>query len=64
MKYCTKCGRELLDEAVICPGCGCAVESNVPAVRGNEKESVLKTIAKVFMVLGCIANGIALFPLC
>ena len=25
MKYCTKCGKELLDEAVICPGCGCAV---------------------------------------
>lgn len=23
MKYCTKCGKELLDEAVICPGCGC-----------------------------------------
>lgn len=25
MKYCTKCGNELLDEAVICPKCGCAV---------------------------------------
>lgn len=25
MKYCTHCGKELLDEAVICPGCGCAV---------------------------------------
>ena len=25
MKYCTKCGKELRDEAVICPGCGCAV---------------------------------------
>lgn len=24
MKYCVHCGRELLDEAVICPGCGCA----------------------------------------
>lgn len=23
MKYCTKCGRELFDEAVICVGCGC-----------------------------------------
>jgi len=26
MKFCEKCGKELLDEAVICPGCGCAVE--------------------------------------
>ncbi len=23
MKYCSKCGNELLDEAVICPNCGC-----------------------------------------
>lgn len=26
MKYCTKCGAELHDEAVICPKCGCKVE--------------------------------------
>ena len=24
MKYCQKCGNELMDEAVVCPGCGCA----------------------------------------
>ena len=23
MKYCQKCGKELMDEAVVCPGCGC-----------------------------------------
>lgn len=28
MKYCSKCGREIMDEAVICPNCGCAVASN------------------------------------
>ena len=22
MKYCSKCGKEIMDEAVICPGCG------------------------------------------
>lgn len=27
MKYCSKCGNELYDEAVICPGCGCAVQT-------------------------------------
>lgn len=27
MKYCSKCGKELFDEAVICPGCGCPVET-------------------------------------
>ena len=28
MKYCTKCGKELFDEAVICPGCGCPAAAN------------------------------------
>ena len=23
MKYCAKCGKELYDEAVVCPNCGC-----------------------------------------
>lgn len=27
MKYCTHCGKELLDEAVICISCGCAVDA-------------------------------------
>lgn len=28
MKFCSKCGKEIADEAVICPGCGCTVENN------------------------------------
>ena len=24
MKYCQKCGAELVDEAVVCPQCGCS----------------------------------------
>lgn len=27
MKYCSKCGKQLLDEAVICPNCGCAAQN-------------------------------------
>lgn len=23
MKFCSKCGKELMDEAVVCPECGC-----------------------------------------
>ena len=26
MKFCTHCGKEIFDEAFICPGCGCAVD--------------------------------------
>ncbi|MBO7394077.1 MAG: zinc-ribbon domain-containing protein, partial [Abditibacteriota bacterium] len=29
MKYCRQCGKELLDEAVICPHCGCATGHRV-----------------------------------
>lgn len=28
MKYCSHCGNELLDEAVICPKCGCPCDEN------------------------------------
>jgi len=34
MKYCTHCGNELLDEAVICPKCGCPTNNN----QGNLKD--------------------------
>ncbi len=52
MKYCVHCGKELLDDAVICLQCGCSVE--------NEKtkgSSGLLTAAKVFMIIGCIFNA-------
>lgn len=26
MKFCQKCGKEIMDEAVICVGCGCSVD--------------------------------------
>ena len=25
MKYCSTCGKQILDEAIVCPGCGCGV---------------------------------------
>ncbi len=69
MKYCTKCGHELLDEAVICPNCGCAVEGTnysapaaAPAAPASG-DSTLKMIAKIFMVIGCIATAFAIIPL-
>lgn len=26
MKFCRHCGKEVLDEAIICPGCGCSIQ--------------------------------------
>ena len=39
MKFCTKCGKELTDDAVICIGCGRLVES----VTNNNEETVAQT---------------------
>ena len=30
MKYCSSCGNELAEEAILCPKCGCAVEDKAP----------------------------------
>lgn len=66
MKYCTKCGAQMVDDAVICVNCGCAVETaTAPAPSPSSSEaSMLKTVAKIFMVLGCVVSGIYLIPLC
>ncbi len=59
MKFCEKCGQELVDEAVICPGCGCAVgrpvskESDLS--RKGTSSAVILGIASIITVL--------LFPL-
>lgn len=39
MKYCSKCGKELIDEAVVCTYCGCAV-SGAPIGIKNEEDEV------------------------
>lgn len=28
MKYCPQCGKQVVDEAVVCVGCGCALNKN------------------------------------
>ncbi len=39
MKYCTKCGKELVDEAVVCVHCGCNVANGGKAVDANDAPS-------------------------
>lgn len=33
MKFCTHCGKEIMDEAVICPGCGCSTTAESPVTQ-------------------------------
>lgn len=41
MKFCSKCGKEIMDEAIVCPNCGCAVvEPSVPQQISNDQVSI------------------------
>ncbi len=60
--FCRKCGAEIHDEAVFCPNCGCSTSETSTKTK-KEESSVLRTIAKIFMVLGCVSSGWCLFPL-
>lgn len=43
MKFCSKCGKQLFDEAVICPGCGCSVVQQAPTQQaGTSYENTQK----------------------
>ncbi len=52
--YCSKCGKEILDEAVICPHCGCAVASE------EKKEVTETTKANVFCIIGFVLSLVSL----
>ena len=87
MKYCTYCGKQLVDEAAFCASCGRAIGTTHDTIcdqqgtsakeiqcqntqlnsttHDRQETSALKTIAKVFMIIGCIATaGYFLIPLC
>ena len=52
MKYCQKCGKELFDEAVICPNCGCAVAAEAMKMQKAATENGgLASAAMVFAFL-------------
>ena len=60
MKYCEKCGKEILDDAIICPGCGCMVGNNgiktgQPAYVNDNKK------AQKSLILGIIGIVVAWF---
>ncbi len=51
MKFCAKCGKEIMDEAVICPGCGCAVNQQTEEPKAIEVPKQAKTAS----VLGILS---------
>ena len=39
MKYCIHCGKECLDDAIICPACGCSVQYESKNVNTNQNQT-------------------------
>ena len=60
MKYCSHCGAQILDEAVICVHCGCSVG---PRAVQPVKDDTMETVTKVFLIIGCISIGWLILPL-
>ena len=64
MKFCTKCGAELMDEAIVCIKCGCAVENNTANQKQENiipRKSGFTTAAKVFMVIGTVLTALCTY---
>ena len=51
--YCSNCGAEINDNAVVCVKCGCAVNKPTPAVVNGSSKDWLVTLLLCFFV-GCL----------
>lgn len=56
--FCTKCGEKIMEEAVICPHCGCYTHNYKQNEKPATNSSGLKTAAKILMILTCIGTGL------
>ena len=54
MKYCTTCGAVLVDEAVICPKCGCACENKSVAKKNDASSIGFAFLGFFFPIAGLI----------
>ena len=51
--YCSKCGKELVDEAVVCTNCGCAVQGATLNQTAKASQNTEKKTS-VSMILGIV----------
>ncbi len=56
MKTCKQCGKELMDEAVVCPQCGCQVDNpnNAPAAAKSNKKLIGIIVGAVAVVVAVV----------
>lgn len=56
MKYCAKCGKELFDEAVMCPVCGCAVQQEKKVAKQTYEDAICNAVT--FVAIGAALLGL------
>ena len=64
--FCPNCGAETPNNAAFCMYCGAPVTGawgNAPGYRPIVRDETMCTITKVFLIIGCIAQGWLLLPL-
>ena len=63
MKFCQKCGKEIMDEAVVCPGCGCTVARDITKNEFNDAPDNEYAILSFFIpIIGLILYLIKKIP--
>lgn len=61
MKFCTKCGQQIHDEAIICVHCGCQIASAAaPQAQKNDKKLV-SALSQKLDTYGTVAIAIGIF---
>lgn len=63
MKYCIHCGKEVLDDAVICPACGCSVKYDMPNGGSECKNGVVPPYADTYSSLSIVGFVLVFFTL-
>ena len=54
MKFCSKCGKEILEDAVICPHCGCSASPNITAMAEDAPSTGFAVLGFFFPLIGLI----------
>ena len=57
MRFCPTCGTQHIEEAVVCPNCGCALSDNLISA-SKKNVSGLRTAAKVLMIVGTVMTAL------
>lgn len=63
MKYCQKCGKEILEEAVVCPNCGCATANEPLKPKEASYDDAAKAAKSAFItnIICVIVLALAVF---